>query len=239
MMDRGRFLCDKREQKGLSVSELAKMLNVSEWRVERWEEGEMPDSEHLLLLSSILDVPVEDILRGGSASEQPQGYAQEATEEGESGGRSVHGGDAVNEADIKPSGRNGYSAAERKFGYLIFTVFVAVIVIQLALQFFGWVNRPREITLENYNDYIEIDVVPTRNFNCDEHILRITAKEDVEGLDITVNVTFHDFLQGDYSETVSLCGNLVKGGKLEKTVKLPFFSFDSGYEVVSVTGGLS
>ena len=238
MMDRGKFLCDKREQKGLSVSELAKMLNVSEWRVERWEEGEMPDSEHLLLLSSILDVPVEDILRGGSASEQQQGYAQEATEEGESGGWSVHGGDAVNEADIKPSGRNGYSAAERTFGYLIFTVFVAVIVIQLALQFFGWVNRPREIALENYNDYIEIDVVPTRNFNCDEHILRITAKQDVSGLDITVTVTFHDFLKGDYSETVTLSGDLAEGGTLEKTVKLPFFSFDSGYEVVSVTGGL-
>lgn len=237
-MDRGKFLCDKREQKGLSVSELAKMLNVSEWRVERWEEGEMPDSEHLLLLSSILDVPVEDILRGGSASEQQQGYAQEATEEGESGGWSVHGGDAVNEADIKPSGRNGYSAAERTFGYLIFTVFVAVIVIQLALQFFGWVNRPREIALENYNDYIEIDVVPTRNFNCDEHILRITAKQDVSGLDITVTVTFHDFLKGDYSETVTLSGDLAEGGTLEKTVKLPFFSFDSGYEVVSVTGGL-
>ncbi len=238
-MDRGNFLRDRREHKGLSVSELAKMLNISEWKVERWEDGETPDSEHLLLLSSILGVSVEDILRGGGATEQSQGYAQKESVERESDDQTLRSGDPVNEIDIKPSGRNGYSAAERKFGYLVFTVFVAVIVIQLAIQFFGWVNRPREITLENYNDYIEIDLVPTRNFNCDEHILRITAKEDVKGLDITVNVAFHDFLQGDYSETVSLSGNLVEGGKLEQTVKLPFFSFDSGYEVVSVTGGLS
>lgn len=252
MMDRGKFLYDKREEKGLSVPELAKILNVSEWKIERWEEGELPDSEHLLRLSSILGVSVEEILCGESADATGYGCAQDESDgyenrdsfgrdtyREEEGGNTTVTGDSVNAVGIQQSGKNGYTASERTFGYFVFTVFVAVVVILLAVQFFGWITRPREITLDNYKDYIEIDVVPTRNFNCDEHILRITAKQDVSGLDITLNVTFHDFLKGDYSETVTLSGDLAEGGTLEKTVKLPFFSFDSGYEVESVTGGLS
>ena len=43
-MKRGEILTQKRKEKGLSVADLAKELNVSEWKIERWEAGELPDS---------------------------------------------------------------------------------------------------------------------------------------------------------------------------------------------------
>ena len=64
-MKRGELLSDKRIEKGFSVSALAQELGVPAEEVERWEAGELPDSEHLLALSGLLDIPVEDILRGG------------------------------------------------------------------------------------------------------------------------------------------------------------------------------
>ena len=65
-MKRGEILTQKRKEKGLSVADLAKELNVSEWKIERWEEGELPDSEHLIGISEALDISVEDILLGKS-----------------------------------------------------------------------------------------------------------------------------------------------------------------------------
>lgn len=248
-MDRGKFLYDRREEKGLSVGELAKMLNVSEWTVERWEDGELPDSEHLLRLASILGVSVEDILCGGCGQQfedggRHQGYAEDAygydggTDENENRDTAFVG-DKENEVVVTQSGYDGYSAAERRAGYLLFVVFTAIVVVLLALQLSGWITRPREITTENYKDHIEIDVVPTRNYNCDEYILRVTAKQKVDAFCITLKVTFHDFLQGDHSETVELSGNLAEDGKLETKVKIPFFTFSYNYEVLSVKGGLS
>ena len=68
-MKRGEFLFDKRTKKGLSVSALAKKLGVSEAEVWRWESGALPDSEYLLRLSEVLDIPVEDILQGGDSAD--------------------------------------------------------------------------------------------------------------------------------------------------------------------------
>lgn len=64
-MKRGELLSDKRIEKGFSVSALAQELGVPAEEVERWEAGELPDSEHLLALSELLEISVEDILRGG------------------------------------------------------------------------------------------------------------------------------------------------------------------------------
>lgn len=72
-MKRGELLSDKRIEKGFSVSVLAQKLGVAETDVERWEAGELPDSKHLLALSALLDIPVEDILQGGIAAEEGEG----------------------------------------------------------------------------------------------------------------------------------------------------------------------
>lgn len=45
-MNTGDYLSTKRAEKGLSVSVLAEKLNISEEEVRKWEDGELPDSEH-------------------------------------------------------------------------------------------------------------------------------------------------------------------------------------------------
>lgn len=63
------YISKKRIEKGLSVTELAEKTGVHEEEAERWESGKLPDSEHLLSLSAVLDVPVEDILCGGDRAD--------------------------------------------------------------------------------------------------------------------------------------------------------------------------
>lgn len=76
-MNTGDYLSTKRAEKGLSVSGLAEKLNISEEEVRKWEDGELPDSEHLLALSALLGVSVEDILRGGDAHRDEESERQE------------------------------------------------------------------------------------------------------------------------------------------------------------------
>ena len=84
-MKRGEFLFDKRTKKGLSVSALAQKLGVSEAEVWRWESGVLPDSEYLLRLSEVLDIPVEDILQGGDSADAADMQEIPAAEETQSG----------------------------------------------------------------------------------------------------------------------------------------------------------
>lgn len=64
-MKRGELIATKRKEKGLSVPDLAQKLNISEEDIELWEIGELPESEYLLPLSSLLGVSVEEIFRNG------------------------------------------------------------------------------------------------------------------------------------------------------------------------------
>lgn len=61
----GVFICELRKMKGLSQEELGSMLYVTKKAVSRWETGRgLPDSSLLLPLAEILDVKVEEILKG-------------------------------------------------------------------------------------------------------------------------------------------------------------------------------
>ena len=132
-MKRGEILTQKRKEKGLSVADLAKELKVSEWKIERWEAGELPDSEHLIGLSEALDISVEDILLGKSDSADGESENGDNTSSGSEKGEELAGlpeetsnSDNVDGADggettapvsqpvgRGPSGHNGYHAGER------------------------------------------------------------------------------------------------------------------------------
>ncbi|HIX07289.1 MAG TPA: helix-turn-helix domain-containing protein [Candidatus Borkfalkia faecipullorum] len=320
-MKRGKFLSDKRIEKGLSLSALAQKLGVSEEEVERWEGGELPDSRYLLPLSALLGVFVEDILQCGeesaaeedgaekqadpsenlqeeqgaaqnsasevksavqnSASEEESAVENSASEEqaaaqssaseelgaAQNSASEVKGAEKAAQATAPPQesyydrlhkkigdleysaddpglketeNGNGYSPAERKFGYTLFAIFIAFMTIFIAAGLIGWVTRPRELSLENYAKYLEIDVYPLKGVNPDSYTVCVTAKADISDLSITVQVNFSNvFTEEKFSDTVTLSGDLAKDDSAERQIDLPSVMLRGSVSVISVSGGLA
>jgi len=72
----GSYLLQNRKEKGMTQSELAKLLNVSHQAVSRWERGEnLPDVERLSELAKLYQVSVDEIL----SIEQPFTEEKELT----------------------------------------------------------------------------------------------------------------------------------------------------------------
>lgn len=263
------YLSTKRAEKGLSVSVLAEKLNISEEEVRKWEDGELPDSEHLLALSALLGVSVEDILRGGDAHRDEESEQQEPVNSshsedlqtsqaefdepaisediaysGNECGSSQSGNYIISDGAISPSGRNGYSSAERKFGYIVFAAFIVIIIFISFMRFFNWATRPRELTVDNYKNYIEIEITPARSFNPDEYIVSVTPNTRIADFRMTLEVDFRifDYSSGtgfiEFSETVTISGNPEEQETIEQSVRIDEIAFEEGYKVISVSGGL-
>ena len=61
----GRFISERRKGVGLTQSELAEKLNVTDRAVSKWETGRsMPDSSIMLPLCKLLGISVNDLLSG-------------------------------------------------------------------------------------------------------------------------------------------------------------------------------
>ena len=135
---------------------------------------------------------------------------------------------------------NGYSPAERKFGYTLFAIFIAFMTIFIATGLIGWVTRPRELSLENYAKYLEIDVYPLQGMNPDSYTVCVTAKADISDLSITVQVNFSNvFTEEKFSDTVTLSGDLAKDDSAERQIDLPSVMLRGSVSVISVSGGLA
>lgn len=135
---------------------------------------------------------------------------------------------------------NGYSPAERKFGYTLFAIFIAFMTIFIAAGLIGWVTRPRELSLENYAKYLEIDVYPLQGMNPDIYTVCVTAKADISDLSITVQINFSNvFTEEKFSDTVTLSGDLAKDDSAERQIDLPSVMLRGSVSVVSVSGGLA
>ena len=135
---------------------------------------------------------------------------------------------------------NGYSPAERKFGYTLFAIFIAFMTIFIATGLIGWVTRPRELSLENYAKYLEIDVYPLQGMNPDIYTVCVTAKADISDLSITVQVNFSNvFTEEKFSDTVTLSGDLAKDDSAERQIDLPSVMHRGSVSVISVSGGLA
>lgn len=261
-MKRGEYLAVKRAEKGLTVPDLALQLGVSADEVERWESGEeLPDSEYLLRLSSVLDIPVEDILREDGAERTGEAQATPLSGEESADSRALSAdGIAAREkrsGPLYPSARetapfssaagaadgkrrNGFSDGERKFGYVVCALFVLIVAITFAVRFAEWMQRPREVTMGNYREYIKIDVSSTENFDPQDYVVKITAKENISNLRISVRVDFGGYIgTEDFFETVLLEQSYIaKGDTAEREFHLSAVAFERGFEVLSVGGEL-
>ena len=98
----------------------------------------------------------------------------------------------------------------------------------------------RELSLENYAKYLEIDVYPLQGMNPDVYTVCVTAKADISDLSITVQVNFSNvFTEEKFSDTVTLSGDFAKDDSAERQIDLPSVMLRGSVSVVSVSGGLA
>lgn len=149
--------------------------------------------------------------------------------------------------EVPQSGENGFSVGERIFGKLLCICFIVVFLIIQGTHFFEYLNRDRELTLENYQEYIEISVyasdgAATGNstvFNPDEYTVRITAKEDIGEFSVAIEVTFRNILYEDIVRTVNIGGeSLSEGNTAEETLSFDTVVMKTVHKVISVEGKL-
>ena len=171
-----------------------------------------------------------------TAAPAPKGYYEELREK-------MNDTDWEN-VEVPPSGENGFSGGERRFGKILCICFIAAVLIIQLTRFFGYLNRDRELTLENYREYIEISVYATGGqngfvTNPDEYAVRITAREDIGEFSVAIEVTFRNILYEDIVRTVNIGGeSLSKGNAVEETLSFDTVVMETGYEVISVEGKL-
>lgn len=61
----GKFISLKREEKGITQSELAEKLCISDRAISKWENGIcLPDASNMLVLCEILDITINDLFSG-------------------------------------------------------------------------------------------------------------------------------------------------------------------------------
>lgn len=73
----GKFIANKRKEKGLTQIELADKLNITDRAVSKWECGKsLPDSSIMLELCKILDITVNELLSG--EEQEMQDYNKQA-----------------------------------------------------------------------------------------------------------------------------------------------------------------
>lgn len=79
--DVGNRIANRRKEKGLTQLQLAERLNVSNRTVSKWENGDgYPDITILPNLSDILEISIDELIRGEKAYENP-GKKQADTDE--------------------------------------------------------------------------------------------------------------------------------------------------------------
>ena len=62
----GQMIRDARIRKGMTQAGLAENIGVSQGAVGQWEQGmTIPRPKHIIRLSSLLEIPVEELLKAG------------------------------------------------------------------------------------------------------------------------------------------------------------------------------
>ncbi|MBQ8295307.1 MAG: helix-turn-helix domain-containing protein [Clostridia bacterium] len=257
----GYFIKEKRIELGFTVEQFAAEVGVTRFLAEDWENGTIPETQHLLPIANVLKCEVEDLLKGSEppTPPQPQEKAEEQEErqlsevlpqqkDPQKEEKSYY--EELNEkikdlpTTTQASGENGFSAADRKFGYILLAIFVAILLVLFVATWGAYLTRERNLTVENYREYLTIKVLSTRNVNPDTYEVRVTAKNrKIYDLDMEVGVTFRLYgtsLDGNgVVHTVTFDdADLVEGETVSKVIHLSIMGFECGYEVINISGGL-
>jgi transcriptional regulator with XRE-family HTH domain len=261
----GNFIRFKRQELGLTIEQLSAEIGVQRFLVENWENGEIPETQYLIAISNVLQSSVEELLKGidepveeqetnepiiQSVESETVENKQPKVEKGyyENLNEKIAKTDYGNYETVEPHASNGFLDGERKFGFVLCSFMIALVILINVTNVFTFLTRPRELTIENCNQFIEIDAVSQSSVNTSEYDIRLTRKKntyDIYDLSITVEVTFELMLSVPYYEKtikrqVSFSDSLLKGGEiLTAHVSLPHVAYwDRGIKILSVSGGM-
>ena len=268
----GNFIKFKREELGLTIEQFCVTLGVSRSIVESWEKGEIPETQYLVPISRVLHSSVDELLKGRQESEEEkvesvlvtpalkteqasfsQAKQNPPTIQEEKGyyeklNEKISKTDYANYQSIEPHGEDGFADGERKFGFILCGLMLAIVLLINVVNIFNFVTRPRELTLKNYRQFLEVDVSALSSVNEGLYEVRISKKKnayDVENLQITVEIEFQKLLNdpsidGDSWETrqVTISDELFTDKEvLKQTVTLPSVMYiERDITVISVSG---
>ncbi len=211
----GNYIKIKRQERGFTLEEFSAQVGVPSFVVEKWEDGVGIEVEYLLPIAKALNADADELLKGMDeiTSQKPTIPPQEepvlkAIPVKEEKGYYEKLNEKIGNADYTdyktmPSGENGYSDGERKFGYVLCSIFIAIVACIYAFTFLNWATRDRQLTLENCEQFLEIDVVATSSFNPKEYEVRLSAKKDsypIYHLTATVEIEFYYMFVGHGNE---------------------------------------
>ena len=102
------------------------------------------------------------------------------------------------------TGSNGFTDGERKFGFIFCSIVTALMVLINIMPVIAFVFRPRELTKENYQEYIVIEAVScgtNAETNQAEYEIRVSRREnsyDISNFSMTVEAKFELTFSNSY-----------------------------------------
>ena len=153
--------------------------------------------------------------------------------------------DSISDYDFlieEPLMRNGFTKQERILGYVAGAVFILIVLLNIISSIVGYVGRDRELTMENYKQYIELDSEPIGNFNIDTIEITVTFKEHVTDFKLSITVTLSAMLgSNDYVTDISFSKKDCEAGAvLSRQITFEYYEYSpfARIKVNSVSGGL-
>ena len=153
--------------------------------------------------------------------------------------------DSISDYDFlieEPLMRNGFTKQERILGYVAGAVFILIVLLNIISSIVGYVGRDRELTMENYKQYIELDSEPIGNFNIDTIEITVTFKEHVTDFKLSIAVTLSAILgSNDYVTDISFSKKDCEAGAvLSRQITFEYYEYSpfARIKVNSVSGGL-
>ncbi len=211
----GNFIRLKRQELGLTIEQFCAEVGVQRFLLERWENGEAPETQYLIAISKVLQTSVDELLKGLDTPVEEEtlekiepnsvvvAEAKPQEEKGyyESLNEQIAKTDYSHYESVEPKSENGFSDGERKFGFILCAFMIALIIFINVSNAFTFLSRPRELTVENCKQFLEIRVSAENSVNEGKFEVRLTRKKksyDVKNLQLTVQIEFSRALNVPY-----------------------------------------
>ncbi len=142
-----------------------------------------------------------------------------------------------------PSGENGYIRQERKIVYLLCSFFLVFLAFARFSQLGGYLSRDRELTLQNYNDYVNVNIYSTTVSNPQSYEIVVKAKKAIVSAKLDVTVFYFkygdDFTDPAKTKQVSFSvDSLPKGDTYSYVIHFETIVFCQNVRVVAIEGRL-
>ncbi len=123
----GKFIADCRKQKNLTQMQLAEKLNITDKAISKWERGlSLPDTSIMLELCDILGITVNDLLSGEVIT--MDNYNKELEK------------NLLEVIKQKEQADKRLLSLEIFIGYLVSTIFIALIFVASFVQMANWLR---------------------------------------------------------------------------------------------------